>query len=83
MATVDQDQAVQNVQLDLRSSLSAMLLTILRKKPVENRKPAFSSFPTMFSTLYKKVTIILATFNLLIANALNLVQSKNGHLVKS
>ena len=34
--------------------------------------PAFSPFPTMFSTLSKTEIIILATFNLLSANAFNL-----------
>ena len=37
--------------------------------------PAFSPFPTMFSTLSKTEILILATFILLPANAFNLVSS--------
>ena len=38
--------------------------------------PAFSPFPTVFSTLPKTEIVIVVNFNLLFANALNLVQSK-------
>ena len=49
------------------------------EKALWNRcgKPAFSPFPTMFSPSLKNEIIIWATFNLLAADALNLVQSKN------
>ena len=39
-------------------------------------QPAFSPFPTLFSTLSKKEYVILATFNLSSANAFKLVTSK-------
>ena len=44
--------------------------------------PVFSAFPTMFSTLSKIEIIILATFNLLSANALNLVKGKKKNLFR-
>ena len=51
-----------------------------RKHCGERRKcwsPAFSPFPTMFSTFSKSVFYFLVTFNLSSANAFNLDQSKN------
>ena len=39
--------------------------------------PAFSPFPTMFSTLSRRKMLILATFDVLSANTLNLVQLQN------
>ena len=44
--------------------------------------PAFSSFPTMFSTLSKTKIIILANFTLASANAFNLDQTEICCLVK-
>ena len=43
----------------------------------------FLIFPAVFSTRSKTEMIILATFDLSSANALNLAQSKNCRLVKS
>ena len=40
-------------------------------------EPAFSSFTTLFSILWKREIVIAATFNLPSANAFNLVLSKN------
>ena len=50
---------------------------------VRNREPTFSSLPTMFSTLSKTYSIILNTFNLSAANALNLDKSKINGLIQS
>ena len=58
------------------------LSTTLRKTALKNtvgkgeRFPAFSPFPTMFSTLSQGDIIILATFYVMSANAFNFVQSK-------
>ena len=48
------------------------LLTTLRNA----LETAFSSFPTVFSTLSKREIVILVTFNLSSADAFNLVMSK-------
>ena len=55
------------------------------KKPFETfvSKVAFSPFPTMFSALSEIGILILSTFNLESANALNLVQTKKCCKVKS
>ena len=54
---------------------------IMKKKKNSGKRrkwclPLFSPFPTMFSTLLKTDIIILGTFYLSSANALNLVKSK-------
>ena len=61
------------------------LLKTQGKKPCENivGKGAFSSFPTMFSTLSKTKINILVTFILSSANAFNLDWSTFCGLVKS
>ena len=58
-------------------------MTCLGKKPFQNIvgkgeiwQPAFSPFPTMFSTLSKTEIIIYVTFILSSANAFNLVKVK-------
>ena len=63
--------------------MQSRLLLTLRKTPLENivgkgenaGKPAFSPFPTMFSTVSKTNFDFSVTYNLLSANAFNLDRS--------
>ena len=55
----------------------------LKKKPLENIKGkkemlvnSISPFPTKFTTLSKSEVVVLATSNLLFANAFNVVKAK-------
>ena len=52
------------------------MLRALEKTLWEKKKKHFSPSPTVFSTLSKREIIILATFNLSSASALNLAMSK-------
>ena len=63
----------------------SQLLRTLKKKTLENTvgkeenagDQHFLSFPTVFSVLPQREIVIVATFNLLYANAFNLIMSKN------
>ena len=72
------------LRFPLLFTIQSRLLTNLRKQVVEKRcrirrkcwQPAFSPYPTGFSVLSKRETIILATFHLLSANDFSLDGSK-------
>ena len=49
---------------------------MIRKKKALENIAAFSSFPTVFSTLSQRKIVTLAKFNFLSANAFNLVMSE-------
>ena len=55
----------------------------IRIESIDRQHPAFSSFPTVFSTRSKREIITLAMFNLSFANAFNLVTPKILSFVKS
>ena len=61
---------------DFKLTFYYTILTFNNPEEEAFRLPAFSPFPTMFSTLSRREIIILATFDLSSAHALNLVNSK-------